>query len=322
MAKQPNAGGGPSDAPKAEPRPRANTDADAGAAPPRSPADSPIDAPSNRLALPARAVSLVEPAAEPAVDLAAASGLRRQVFGFLPYWEVPARRPSSTTTSSRPSPTSRSAPTARATSRSGRRRHEHDRLGRLDELRHDLGHQRRPPARHPRRPDGQRVRVDDAQASVQRALLGSATARTNLARQIAAAVRDRGADGVNLDFEPLASGYADEFVALLRTSGAAEQGPAGYQLTYDTTGYIGNYPLEASVGRRRRGRDLRHGLRLPHGGSATPGRSTPLSGPGYDLADTVRAYTARVARLRIILGLPWYGRAWSTATDDAARRRR
>ena len=50
----------------------------------------------------------------------------------------------------------------------------------------------------------------------QKALLGSATARGNLARQIAAAVRDRGADGVNLDFEPIVSSYADEFTALVR----------------------------------------------------------------------------------------------------------
>ena len=67
-----------------------------------------------------------------------------------------------------------------------------------------------------------------------------------LARQIAAAVRDRGADGVNLDFEPIASGYADEFTV------ARPRGPRrssnrvhkGYQLTFDTTGWIGNYPIE------------------------------------------------------------------------------
>ena len=53
--------------------------------------------------------------------------------------------------------------------------------------------------------------------ALQRALLGNSTARLNLAKQIAAAVRDRGADGVNLDFEPIASGYADEFVALVRS---------------------------------------------------------------------------------------------------------
>ena len=50
----------------------------------------------------------------------------------------------------------------------------------------------------------------------QRSLLGSAANRANLARQIAAAVRDRGADGVNLDFEPIISTYSDEFTALVR----------------------------------------------------------------------------------------------------------
>ena len=60
----------------------------------------------------------------------------------------------------------------------------------------------------------------------QKALLGSPTARADLARQIAAAVRDRGADGVNLDFEPIASGYADEFTALVRDGPlAAQPGP-------------------------------------------------------------------------------------------------
>ena len=50
----------------------------------------------------------------------------------------------------------------------------------------------------------------------QKALLGSSGNRANLARQIAAAVRDRGADGVNLDFEPIVATYADEFTALVR----------------------------------------------------------------------------------------------------------
>ena len=51
----------------------------------------------------------------------------------------------------------------------------------------------------------------------QKALLGSPAARAKLARQIAAAVRDRGADGVNLDFEPIVSGYADEFTLLTKS---------------------------------------------------------------------------------------------------------
>ena len=61
----------------------------------------------------------------------------------------------------------------------------------------------------------------------QKALLGSSTARAALAKNIAVAVRDRGADGVNLDFEPLAAGYADEFVSLVqaRPNGARTPSP-------------------------------------------------------------------------------------------------
>ena len=83
-----NGDGGPSDRPARRRRAPTNGDADPPAPTPARRVDAPVDAPSNRLALPARAVSLAEPAAEPAFDLAAASGLRRQVFGFLPYWEV------------------------------------------------------------------------------------------------------------------------------------------------------------------------------------------------------------------------------------------
>ena len=58
-------------------------------------------------------------------------------------------------------------------------------------------------------------------------------------------MRDRGADGVNLDFEPIVSTYADEFTALVRSVRAElNKVRRGYQLTFDTTGWIGNYPIE------------------------------------------------------------------------------
>ena len=82
----------------------------------------------------------------------------------------------------------------------------------------------------------------------QKTLLGSASARATLARQIAAAVRDRGADGVNLDFEPLATGYEAEFTALVRGIRAElNRIHRGYQITFDTLGSIGNYPIEAAT---------------------------------------------------------------------------
>ena len=53
---------------------------------------------------------------------------------------------------------------------------------------------------------------------------------------------------MNLDFEPLAAGYADEFVLLVKRVRTELNAVAkGYQLTFDTTGYIGNYPLEAAT---------------------------------------------------------------------------
>jgi hypothetical protein len=86
------------------------------------------------------------------------------------------------------------------------------------------------------------------QASIQAALLGSPTARANLARQAVAAVRDRGADGINLDFEPLVRGHEDEFVALVREirAGFEAIGP-GYHLSFDTMGQPANYPLEPAL---------------------------------------------------------------------------
>ena len=152
-------------------------------------------------------------------------------------------------------------------------------------------------------------------AAIQKAILGSSTARSNLARQIAAAVRDRGADGVNLDFEPLASGYEAEFVALLRSVRSALNNVAsGYQLTYDTTGFPGNYPLESSVAAGAADAIFIMGYDYRTASSNYAGSIDPLAGPAYDLADTVRSFASRVSPSRLILGVPWYGRAWSTVS--------
>ncbi len=151
----------------------------------------------------------------------------------------------------------------------------------------------------------------------QKALLGSETARANLARQIATAVRDRGADGVNLDFEPLASGYDDEFVALVRQVRAEMDAvQPGYQLTFDTTGYIGNYPLEAATADGGADAIMVMGYDYRSAGSAKTGSIAPIAGPAYDIVDTILAYTARVPASKLILGVPYYGRAWSTDTDQ------
>jgi spore germination protein YaaH/flagellar hook assembly protein FlgD len=153
------------------------------------------------------------------------------------------------------------------------------------------------------------------QAEAQSALLGSAAARLKLARQIAAAVRDRGADGANLDFEPLVAGRSDEFVALVRTIRAELTRIArGYQLTFDTTGWIGNYPIEAATAPGAADAIFIMGYDYRTAASGSAGSIAPLGGPTYDLVDTVLAFTDRVPARKLILGVPYYGRAWSTVS--------
>ena len=281
---------------------------------------APIDAPAEVSVTAAQRVSLAEPG-EPAFDLAAASGLRRQVFGFLPYWELSGAATKlnydvlstiayfSVGADSKGNLKKKDADGTSTTGWGGWT--SSSMTGVIN-----AAHQR-----------GTRVVLTasvfawtSTQASVQRAILGSATARRNLARQAAAAVRDRGADGINLDFEPLASGYADEFVALVRAiRGELNRIRSGYQLTFDTTGSIGNYPLERSLAAGAADAVFVMGYDYRTSGSSSAGSIDPLSGPRYDLTDTVRAYTARVKPSRVILGLPWYGRAWSTNPTTSRR---
>lgn len=283
--------------------------------------DAPVDAPAGDPAAPAAGATFADPTVE-AFDLAAASGLRRQVFGFLPYWEL-----SGASTKLNYDVLSTIAYfSVGATSKGNLKKKNADGTNTTgwggwtsSNMTQVLN------AAHGR---GTRVVLTisvfawtSSQAAVQKAILGSSTARLNLARQAAAAVRDRGADGINLDFEPLASGYADEFTAFLKTMRTElNRVKSGYQLTYDTTGSIGNYPLEASVAKGAADAIFVMGYDYRTSSASTAGSIDPLSGTKYDLADTVRAYTARVSPSRVILGLPWYGRAWST-TGDGARSR-
>lgn len=155
-----------------------------------------------------------------------------------------------------------------------------------------------------------------AGASRQAALLRSPTARSNLAKAAAAAVRGRGADGINLDFEPIVAGYADEYTALIRqVRSELNKVAPGYQLTFDAMGSIGNQPIAEATAPGGADAVLIMGYDYRTDAAPNAGSIDPLAGPGYDLGDTVKAYLAKVSPSKVILGVPYYGRAWSTSSD-------
>ncbi len=274
---------------------------------------------------PARASSaidtpIVDPSAAIATHLAAVvdpGGLRREVFGFLPYWEI--ADPSTTLDWEKLSTIAYFGVGAAAN-------------GDLQRLNADgstsVGWSGWTSSNltaviDAAHANGARVVLTvqsfgwtSSELARQKALLGSSAARDNLARQIAAAVRDRGADGVNLDFEPIAATYADAFTSLIQSIRAQLDAVApGYQLTFDTMGWIGNYPIEAATAPGAADAVVVMGYDYKNGSSGTAGSVSPIGGPSYDLADTLATYVGRIPASKVILGVPYYGRAWSTSSS-------
>ncbi len=302
--------GGPVGAPGAGPAAGAASGASIG--PTQS--ATPVDAPSGVPRTTATAMSAIVPQVE-AAGAAAATGLRREVYGFLPYWELKSARLHDDVLSyiayfgvgvdgagnleTHNANGSLTTGWAGWTSSSmtgvintAHRQHTRVTLT-IQEFAWTSG-----------------------QAQQQAALLGSPSARARLARQAVAAVRARGADGINLDFEPIVPGYQDEFVALLKSIRAefARYG-GGYHLSFDSTGSPSGYPLEAALAKGVADIVFVMGYDYRIAGAPAAGSIDPLSGPAYDLTDTINAFKARVPASKIVLGIPYYGRAWSTVSS-------
>jgi spore germination protein YaaH len=156
---------------------------------------------------------------------------------------------------------------------------------------------------------------DSAGAAAQTALLSSPTASLTAAQQIAAEVARRGVDGVNLDFEPIAPGQSANYVAFVRSLRVElDKVHAGYELTFCGTGRPNTYDLPNLLAPGAADAVFIMGYDFRGGSPATTGSIDPLTSPyiSFDLTDAVNAYLAKVGPSKVILGLPWYGHAWST----------
>jgi spore germination protein YaaH len=153
------------------------------------------------------------------------------------------------------------------------------------------------------------------QTAVTRDILASAANRARLAREVAAEVNRRGVDGVNVDFEPIPIGQKanfTNFVRLLRAQLDAIR--PGYQLTFDVTGHHESYDVGGAL--RPGGADAVYLMGYHYAGiwSKVAGSTAPLGGPRYDVGDTIRRLLRFALPKQLIVGVPYYGHTWPTAT--------
>ena len=149
-------------------------------------------------------------------------------------------------------------------------------------------------------------------------LLNSAGNRDRLAGQIAAAVKARNADGVNLDFEPMPNSLQAQYTSFVRDvkakllatgagsylTVAATGGAASWDEGYDLVGLTASGAADAIMAM---------GYDFNWSGSARAGGVAPLDSPYVlDVGDAMAAYRSRLPGSKIIWGVPYYGRAWTT----------
>ena len=159
-----------------------------------------------------------------------------------------------------------------------------------------------------------------SEAATQAAMLSSSAARLNAAQTIAAAVRGRGVDGVNLDFEPIASGQKANYVTFVRQLRVElDKLQPGYELTFCANGAPNTYDLPNLLAAGAADAVFIMGYNLRGSGAVTAGSIDPLTSSliRYDLTNVTANFTSKVPPSKVILGLPWYGAAYSTGTKKS-----
>jgi spore germination protein YaaH len=155
----------------------------------------------------------------------------------------------------------------------------------------------------------------------QAALLGSATNRANLIAAIVASVRARNADGVNLDFEPVAVAQRDQYTSFVRQLKAAlVAGGVGSHLTVCTMAgaatWATGYDLAGLVAAGAANAVFVMGYDFSWSGSARAGGVAPMESPYIlDVNQSIGDYLEVIPASKVIWGVPYYGRTWRTQTS-------
>ncbi|HEY7525706.1 MAG TPA: glycosyl hydrolase family 18 protein [Candidatus Limnocylindria bacterium] len=159
---------------------------------------------------------------------------------------------------------------------------------------------------------------DSASASRQASLLQTASARSRLVNQIVSAVRDRGADGVNLDFEPLATSLRDEYVSFVKQlkRGLANAGVGDYltvSVMASAATWATGYDVAGLTAADAADALFVMGYDYNWSGSSRAGGVAPIQSPfTIDVAGTMADFLTQTSGSKLIWGVPYYGRTWPT----------
>ena len=150
-------------------------------------------------------------------------------------------------------------------------------------------------------------------------LLSKKKNRRALVERIAGFVNERGFDGVNLDFEPIPAGVADQYVLLVREVRAAlDEIDPQLHLSVDVVPGLENFDLAALTAEDAADLAVIMGYGYRTADSGVAGSTAPLVDPATsDLTTTVEAALSQIDGDRLLLALPWYGLGWSTENDEA-----
>lgn len=152
-----------------------------------------------------------------------------------------------------------------------------------------------------------------------RNLLTTRKDRRKLADRIAALVTERGLDGVNLDFEPMPEDLADEYAQFVREVRAAlDAVEPGQHLSVDVHSSLTGYDLAALTADDAADIAILMAYEFRGDGAGVASSIAPLRDPTInDIETAVASALEQIEPGKLVLGLPWYGRAWSTESDDA-----
>jgi spore germination protein YaaH len=163
---------------------------------------------------------------------------------------------------------------------------------------------------------------DSSSAANMASFLGSSTSRARLVTQVVDAVRSRGADGVNLDFEPVAASQRANYTAFVRQlkKGLTDAGVGSY-LTVCVTAGAATWSTGYDVAGLTASGGANHlfvmGYDYNWSGSSRAGGVAPIRSPyTIDVSGTMNDFLAETAGSKVIWGVPYYGREWPTTSSQ------